>query len=174
VIKIVRTSTLASLQRQALRELELSGRLADADRRMQAAEAASLRAQEAQSGAEAELKALWDDMMAGLCRLETATGDPRTGSEAQAEIALRYLRGQIAKVKATGNADLIDSMRVLDHLIGEGVATPETASEHFASCGNCPMPYYPGGPVPCVAAERCIKVPRPHADRPRGREHPDQ
>jgi hypothetical protein len=29
----------------------------------------------------------------------------------------------------------------------------------FTSCdAQCPLPYYPGGPVPCVAAGRCMRA----------------
>lgn len=178
MIRIVRTRTLAALQARAAEADGLSERAA-ADAGKLAAEAAARRAREAQSEAEAalasseaELAALWDDTVAGLARLEAAAGDPQAGSPVQGGIALRFLRGQIEKIKKSGDLAMIDGIRALDALIGadsppaQGPGKPSAPAQNTADAAApikgrspgciCPMPYAPGMEVPCAAAGRCL------------------
>jgi len=104
-----------------------------------------------------------------LGRLLNAVRDPVTGPSIQADIALRVVRDMIAEAKASGAADVIEGIRVIDALLGEDSAFSQpddpagpVINGRSARC-VCPLPYCPGGPVPCEAAGQCMSQPAPAA-----------
>lgn len=177
MIKIVRTRTLAALHAEICQQMERADaavaeafaardETAEFQDRATLAEAQTRSAEAARATAETAYKALLDDTVAGLSRLKIAASDPHTGRGVQAELALVVVRRQIATAKASGDPDLISGFQILDALLGEdltpGDETPAARTEdRNADCPpeRCPWPYYPGGPVPCEAAGRCLKPP---------------
>jgi hypothetical protein len=119
MIRIVRTRTLRVLRAEA------DGR----DEAVAMAVAASDEAGELRSRAEAaeadrdqakqERDAVWNDSLAAVCRLQVQASEPRTGRSIIGEIALRILRNWIADARASGDEELIRSIRVMDNLLGE-------------------------------------------------------
>jgi hypothetical protein len=161
VIRIVRTSTLA-----ALRELADSGR-----RAASRSEEAELRAEEAlgeadaqrdrADHAEAQASILYAKVIAELRRLWAAGMDPDHGDAVRGGIALHVIRDYIRQVRESGDQGAIEGIFILGALLGEdpAPAPPEAAPSPSAWCGRqpCPLPYFPGGPVPCAASGKCMR-----------------
>ena len=186
MIRIVRASTLGYLRAEAERRKTLAGLLAEAEEsgRYRAAEAARARvaqaeAEAARAAAEAAYQAVLDDTVAGVSRLKLSASDPHTGHGVQAELALMVLRGWIARARASGDQNLISGFQVLDALLGEDTAPAQRprlrriryAHDEVNRAGCvCPLPYCPGGLVPCEAAGRCLQP----ATGPETRQHHHQ
>lgn len=119
MFRIVRTRTLTALHAEA------DGRdkaLAKAFATEEAAAEQRLRASAAEAErdqAVRERDAVWNDSLAAVCRLRVQASEPKTGRSILGELALRILRSQIADIKASGDQELIDGIRVMDNMIGE-------------------------------------------------------
>ena len=142
MIRIVASGKLAALRAAAGLVPGLRSAAAQASVRQQEAEAARLaaaadcdkaigeraQAQAAQARAEAERDAALGDITAGLARLEAAASDPAVGESVKAGIALHVLRHEIARIRASGDAAAIDSIRLIEALIGQDDGPGEPAA----------------------------------------------
>lgn len=119
MIRFIRAKSLADLRSHAALVPSLRQAAAGSETRYREAAAARAAAEEAQAQAEARYDAVANDTAASLVRLwELADNDPKSARAVQAEIALEFLRRQIAEAKASGDPALTGSVRVLDTLIG--------------------------------------------------------
>lgn len=90
-------------------------------------------ARAAQVRAEARYKELKDDTLAGIARLEIKVRDPRQGPSFQAELALAILRGQMEKIKESGDRAAIMAIRACDHMLSEGAAFDQAEARRDAA-----------------------------------------
>jgi outer membrane murein-binding lipoprotein Lpp len=121
-LRIVRTRTLNELAQDAAR---LPALLAEAELLRRETEAARAGAEAARSEAgraSARLEALTEETGRRLGSLIEATRDPATGPGIQGAVALQMVRDIIAEVKASGDEEAIEGVRIMDAILGEDSA----------------------------------------------------
>lgn len=114
MIRITTAKTLDALRREAGQLPQLREQAAQADELRHQAAAARTAAERA----DAQLRALCDDTVAGLASLKIATEHPGNGTRVQGGIALHLVRRWIGEIKAEGSPGEIEGIRILDVLPG--------------------------------------------------------
>jgi hypothetical protein len=126
MVTLIRTRTPAALREQAAQVPRLRCQLTQSRCAAQAAAAEAARLTTERDAAIAETGGR-------PARLLAATRDPVTGPSIQADIALRVVRDMIAEAKASGAADVIEGIRVIDALLGEDLPSPCSSTRPAAS-----------------------------------------
>ena len=132
MVTLIRSRALAALREDAAQLPQLRGQLTQARRATAAAAAEAARLAAERNAAIAEAGGR-------LARLLAVTRDPVTGPSIQADIALHVVRDMIAQAKASGAADVIEGIRVLDALLGEDLPVLSSSTRPAASLSTAQL-----------------------------------
>lgn len=116
MIRLITAQRLAALRAEAAQLPAVREHVATAQEQFRTAKAAH-------DEATTELRRLYDAVIVDLAEVKRLIDDPATGSAFQGDLALKVLRGQITKIKQTGDIKAINVLWLLDVLFSDDPAT---------------------------------------------------